>query len=152
MIINMEKTFIRVRSVKDIVIFTSLAVIGIILTVLPYGEAVNIAGFFIIFTAAILLLVLKSGYQGAETNIKYSKREKYFQQTMHSTIAAAVTSAPDSIDLSEEDKGNALRLDVYYSKSTGKAFVQLFEYVPYTYQPCSKMYEHEISKVAKLIK
>lgn len=151
MIINMEKTFIRVRSVKDIVIFTSLAIIGIILTVLPYGEAVNIAGFFIIFTAAILLLVLKSGYKDSETNDKYSKKERYFQQTMHSAIAAAVTSAPDSIDLSEEDKGNALRLDVYYSKSSGKAFVQLFEYVPYTYQPCSKMYEHEISKVAKLI-
>ena len=148
----MEKTFIRVRSIKDIVIFTSLAIIGIILTALPVGDAAHIAGFFMIFAAAILAFLLKSAYKDVETNEKYLKKERYFQQTMHSAIAAAVTSAPDSIDLSEEDKGNALRLDVYYSKSSGKAFVQLFEYVPYTYQPCSKMYEHEISKVAKLIK
>ncbi len=148
----MEKTFIRVRSIKDIVIFVSLAVIGIILTALPYGEAVNIAGFFIIFTSAILALVLKNGYKDNETNEKFNKKERYFQQTMHAEIASAIASDPASVDLSEEDKGNALRLDIYYSRSSGKAFVQLFEYVPYTYQPCSKMYEHAISKVAKLIK
>ena len=49
-------------------------------------------------------------------------------------------------------KGNAVRLDVYYSKASGKAYLQLFEYIPYKYEPCSKIYEHEIIKVGKLIK
>lgn len=148
----MEKTFIRVRSIKDLVIFTSLAIVGIILTVLPVGDAAHIAGFFMIFTAAILAFVLKSAYKDVEKNEKYLKMERYFQQAMHAEISAAIASNPDSIDLSEEDKGNALRLDIYYSKASGKAYIQLFEYVPYTYQPCSKMYEYEISKVGKLIK
>ena len=148
----MEKTFIRVRSIKDIVIFSSLAVVGIILTVLPAGEAVNLAGFFIIFAAGILAFVLKSAYKDAETNEMYLKTERYFQQTMHAAISSAITSNPDTIDLSEEDKGNALRLDIYYSKASGKAYLQLFEYVPYTYQPCSKMHECELSKASDLIK
>ena len=71
---------------------------------------------------------------------------------MHTVISSAITSKPDSIDLSQEDKGNSLRLDIYYGKASGKAYLQLFEYVPYSYQPCSKMHECEISKVFKLIK
>ena len=110
----MEKTFVRVRSIKDIVIFASLAIIGITLTALPIGEAAHIAGFFMISAAAILALVLKSAYKDAETNEKYLKKERYFQQTMQAEISTAIASRPDSIDLSEEDKGNALRLDIYY--------------------------------------
>ena len=148
----MEKTFIRVRSIKDITIFSSVAIVGIILTALPVGDAAHIAGFFIIFAAGILAFVLKSTYKDADTNEKYHKKERYFQQAMHAEISSAIASTPDSVDLSEEDKGNALRLDIYYSKSSGKAYLQLFEYVPYTYQPCTKMYEYELSKTSKLVK
>ena len=148
----MEKTFIRVHSTKDIVIFISLLILGGILVAVPTSDAVNITGFFLIFAGAILALVLKTGYKDVETNVKYIKKERYFQQAMHAAIADAIASKPDSIDLSQENKGNAIKLDIYFSKATGKAYIQLFEYVPYTYQPCSKMYEYEISKVGKLIK
>lgn len=148
----MEKTFTRVHSIKDIVIFISLLVLGGILVAVPTGDALNITGFFLVFAGAILALVLKTGYKDVETNEKYNKKERYFQQTMHAAIADAIASKPDSIDLSQENKGNALKLDIYFSKATGKAYIQLFEYVPYTYQPCSKMYEYELSKVGKLIK
>ena len=148
----MEKTFTRVHSIKDIVIFISLLILGGILVAVPTGDAVNITGFFLIFAGAILALVLKTGYKDVETNVKYIKKERYFQQAMHAAIADAIASKPDSIDLSQENKGNAIKLDIYFSKASGKAYIQLFEYVPYTYQPCSKMYEYEISKVGKLIK
>ena len=148
----MEKTFVRVHSIKDIVIFISLLVLGGLLVAIPASDAVNIAGFFLLFAGIILALVLKTGYKDVDTNAKYNKKERYFQQTMHTTIANAIASKPDSIDLSEENKGNAIKLDIYYSKVTGKAYIQLFEYVPYTYQPCSKMYEYDLSKVGKLIK
>ena len=148
----MEKTFIRVRSIKDIVIFASLAIVGITLTALPVGDAAHIAGFFIILAAGILAFLLKSAYKDIDTNEKFLKKERYFQQTMHAEISAAIASKPDSIDLSEEDKGNALRLDIYYSKSSGKVYLQLFEYVPYTYQPCSRMHEFELSEASNLTK
>ena len=148
----MEKKFTRVHTIKDIVIFISLLVFGSILLAVPTSDAVNITGFFLILVGAILALVLKTGYKDIETNAKYQKIERYFQQAEHAAISSAIASKPDSVNLSEENKGNALKLDIYFSKATGKAYIQLFKYVPYTYQPCSKMFEYEISKVGKLIK
>lgn len=147
----MEKTFIRIRSTKDIIISTSLIILGCILLELPDGEALNITGFFLLLVGCILAAVLKSGYKDTETGEKYLKKERYFQQAMNAEISSAIASEPESIDLSQEDKGNAVRVDVYFSKSAGKAYVQVFEYVPYRYEPSSKMYEYEIPKVAKLI-
>lgn len=42
---NMEKTFIRVRSAKDIITSVSLIIIGAALVTLPTGAGINIAGF-----------------------------------------------------------------------------------------------------------
>ena len=148
----MEKTFIRVRSAKDIIIISLLIIAGTVLIVLPTGTAVNITGFFLIFAGLILALVLKTGYKDTETGDKYQKVEHYFQQAMNVPISAALASKPESIDLGEANKGNAIKLDIYYSKASGKAYLQLFEYVPYRYEPCSKIYEHELSKVEKLIR
>lgn len=147
----MNKEFIRVRSVKDIVIFVSTIAAGCVLVALPTGAGVNVAGFCLMFAGLILALVMKTGYKDVETGDKYFKKEFFFQQAMNAAISSAIATKPDSVDLSEEDKGNAVRLDVYYSKRVGKAYLQLFEYVPYKYEPCSAMFEHEISKVGKLI-
>jgi len=148
----MEKTFIRVRSIKDIVIFVSLIIAGSILIVLPTGTAVNITGFFLIFAGLILALVMKSAYKDTEAGVKYQKKEYYFQQAMNAPISAALASKPESIDLREAEKGNAVKLDIYYSNASGKAYLQLFEYVPYRYEPCSKMYEYPLKNVEILIK
>lgn len=148
----MKKEFLRVRSIKDITISVSLIILGTVLILLPTGAGVNITGFFMIFSGIILALVMKTGYKDAETGEMYCKKEHYFQQCMNASVSAAIASSPESVDLSEADKGSAVRLDVYYGKRTGKAYLQLFEYVPYKYEPCSKMYEHEMVNVGKLIK
>ena len=148
----MEKEFIRVRSVKDIVIFVSLIALGSVLVALPTGTAVNITGFFMIFAGLILALVMKSGYKDTEKGDCYHKKEHYFQQACNAALTSAISTKPESVDLSEEDKGNALRLDVYYSKASGKAYLQLFEYIPYKYEPCSEMLEYGIDRVEKLIR
>ena len=109
-------------------------------------------GFFLIFAGLILILVMKSAYKDTETGVRYQKKERFFQQAMNAPISSALASKPDSVDLSEEDKGNAVRLDIYFSKTLGKAYLQLFEYVPYKYEPCSKIYEYGIENVQKLIK
>ena len=148
----MEKTFIRVRSVKDILISSSLIVLGSILVALPTGAGINIAGFFMILTGIILALVLRTGYKDTESGEKFHMKEYYFQQTMRTVICDALKSKPETIDLNEANKGNALKLDLFYSKSNGKAYMQLYEYVPYRYEPCSKMYEYDIAEVQKLIR
>lgn len=148
----MEKTFIRVASVKDIAIFTSLIVLGSVLVALPTGAGINIAGFFMIIAGIIMAFVLRTGYKDTASGERYSKIEHYFQQEMNPVISSVLESKPGSIDLSQADKGNAVKLDIYYSKTLGKAYLQLFEYIPYRYEPCSRTYEHELAKVEKLIR
>lgn len=150
--ITMKKEFTSVRAIKDIVIFTSLIIAGSILIALPTGTGINITGFFLIFAGIILALVLRTGYKDVETGERYLKKELYFQQAMQADIQKALKSDPASIDLSEQDKGNALKLDIHYSKAKGKAYVQLYEYIPYNYQPCSSIYEHDINKISNMIK
>lgn len=147
----MEKNFTKVRSTKDIVITSVLIIAGTIMVALPTSTPVNILGFFMIFAGIILALALRTGYKDVDTGIKYCKTERFFAQSMREEINRALAGKPDSVNLSEEDKGNGIRLDIYHSKATGKAFIQLFEYVPYKYEPCSKLYEYDLAHVSHLI-
>ena len=126
MIKYMEKTFTRVRSVKDITIFSSLIILGSVLIALPTGAAINITGFFLIFAGLILMFVLRSGYKEEGSNERYQKEEHFFQQAMNAAIASVLESKPESIDLREADKGNAVRLDVYYRERLIFSFSNMF--------------------------
>jgi hypothetical protein len=95
---------------------------------------------------------MKTGHKDPSTGETFMKKELYFQQTQHAAIMSAIAAKPESVDMREAEKGNSLKLDIYYRKPSGKAYLQLFEYVPYKYEPCSKVYEHELCKVEKLIK
>lgn len=147
----MEKTFNRVRSSKDIIISVGLISAGGILVALPTATSINILGFFMIFAGILLFLMLRTGYKEQESAVQYSKKEFFFSQSEKAKLSESIASKPSSISLAEEDKGNAVRLDVFYSQKSGKAYVQLFEYVPYKYEPCSKQYEFQISDVNNLI-
>ena len=146
----MERELIRVRSAKDI--FTTLILIaaGSIMIALPTSQAVNVAGFFLIFAGLVLGIILKTGYKDTESGINYYKKERFFAQNLRDDISRKIQGNLKGINLAEEDKGNGLRLDIYYSKASGKAFIQLFEYIPYKYEPCSKMYEHSLTDAADL--
>ena len=54
--------------------------------------------------------------------------------------------------MQEEDKGNGLRLDLFYNRHTGKAYLQVFEYIPYRYEPATEFFEQPVSKIGKLLK
>lgn len=148
----MEKNFIKVRSAKDITISAALTIAGGVLVALPTATSVNILGFFMIFAGILLFLMLRTGYKDQETGTRYCKNEHFFSQTERTQIADSIASKPSAVNLSEEDKGNALRLDVFYSNASGKAYVQLFEYIPYKYEPCSRQFEYSVSEVSNLIK
>lgn len=147
----MEKEFSRVRSAKDITITATLVIAGCVLVALPTSAPVNITGFFLIFTGLILAFVLRTGYKDIETGDKYCKVEKFFAQSLKSEISNALETSVNKLNLSEEDKGNGIRLDIYYSKKTGKSYSQLFEYIPYKYEPCTRQYEYETSEIENVI-
>ena len=148
----MEKKFIRVRSAKDILIFSSLIATGIVLALIMDTAEIHFAGYAFIAIGVLGFCFLKSGYKDVETKEIYFAKEFSFPGNMKSSILSALALSPGAIDLTQDGKGEALMLKMYCSKTSGKAYLQLFEFVPHQYEPCSKMYEYEISKIANLLK
>ena len=149
---NMEKRIKRVRSVKDITLCTLLIIIGIILAFIPCQGTVHLAGYLLIATGSILAIALKNGYRDVETKETYFKKELSFLGNMKTPILSALSASPEQISLREEGKGQVLLLRIYYGKKSGKAYLQLFEYIPHQYEPCSGVYEYELSRVQALLK
>ena len=147
----MEKNFIRVRSINDIVIFTSLIAGGFILTVIFDALEIDLVGYVLMAIGVLGFCFLKSGYKDIETQEKYLAKEFSFPGNMKTSILSALALSPEAIDLTQEGKGSTLMLKIYYSKAAGKAYLQLFEFIPHQYEPCSEMYEYEIDKIANLL-
>lgn len=147
----MEKEFCRVRSAKDIIIWSFLVSAGCALVAFPTPVSINVLGLFMVITGMILGFILKTGYRGSESGEMYCKQERFFSKNCKPELENAIAKSPCKVNLANENKGNGLRLDIYYNRKSGKAYAQLFEYVPYTYEPCSCIYEHELSKVNHLI-
>ena len=148
----MKKNFIRVRQLKDIVIFFLLIIIGCLMTSVTEIIGVNVVGFVIIISGFVYAFVLRDVYKDVDTGEKYLRKELLFKQEMKYAILSVIGSAPETIKISEEGKGQVVRLEIYYGKSSGKAYLQLFEYVPHQYKPCSEIYEYETNKLEKLLK
>lgn len=147
----MNKTFIKARSLKDILITIILLILGIILIVVPESDGINILGFLFICCGTATAFVLKSLYKDTETDMKYEKTEKFFMHTMKDNISSALKCNNMKIDMSQENKGNGLRLDIYYNRNEKKAYLQLFEYIPYKYEACCEMIEKEIHDIKGII-
>ena len=147
----MEKNFIRVRSAKDIKIFSLFIIAGCILALVPNADSLNLGGYSLIVIGVVLALLLKSGYKDVSTKEFFQKKELLFPKEMKASILSALASDSNSIELSKNGESQALKLELFYSKASGKAYLQLFEYIPYQYEMCSEIYEHEISKIGKLL-
>ncbi len=148
----MEKKFIKVRLINDNVIFTSLIAGGVILTLIFDTLEIDLAGYVLMAIGVLGFCFLKRGYKDIETQEKYLAKDFSFPGNIKTSILSALALSPGEIDLTQDGKGTTLMLKMYYSESSGKAYLQLFEYIPYHYEPCSEMYEHEISRITNLLK
>lgn len=148
----MEKKFIKVRTINNLFISVSLIITGFIFVIIPQAVEAHRGGYTLIAIGAILACFLKSGYKDLNTKEKYLKKELSFPINMKTSILTALAKTPELIDLSQEGKSETLVLRIYYSKSSGKAYLQLLEFVPHQYEPCSQMYEFEINKITNILK
>ena len=150
----MEKQFCRVRSAKDVAISVTLLVAGMALMLLPYGGVgVTIGGFFLFLLGGLFLSQFKSVYKDKDgDNNVYLKKELFFRRELLQDILDAVESHPQTIDMKKEGLGWTIKLNLYYCIKADKAYLQLFEYVPYNYEPCSQMLEYKVNQIANLLK
>ena len=147
----MEQRFIKIRSTKDIIIFTLFIIAGILLIILPEDVGANMGGYTLIIIGVIIARILKSDYCDKQELKRYHKRQLYFSSEQQSQLRKAVASRPNEIAISEEIAGQTLRLDIYYSYQANRAFIQLFEYIPHEYCPCTEVYNYNLAEIKNLI-
>lgn len=148
----MEDKFVKVSSTNNKIISLSVIITGCILLAIPMVTVANLIGVVLFITGIVLIFALKSNYKCVETGETFCKKEFYFEDNKKEKLLAAIKNNPENIDITDADKGNALRLEIFYSKKTGKAILQLYKYVPYQYEPCSEITECEYNKIEKLNK
>ena len=148
----MEKQFNRVRSASDVIVSVSMLASGAILMFFPSNIGVNIGGFFLLLSGSLFICMYKNGYKESESKVMYHKKELYFRRDTLKSLREAVLTDPGSIELSNIGKGWTLKLNLYYNKKNGKAYLQLFEYLPYNYEPVTDMLEYDIAEIKGLIK
>lgn len=148
----MENNFVRVQSVKDITIYTSLIILGLLLSFLPGSQELNFGGYTIVVIGVITAFLLKSAYKDTRTNEKYSRKGIFFSIDKKASILSAMDTTLQSISLADNGNGQGLRLEIYHNKALGKAHVQLFEYIPYRYESCTEMRSYEFQEVEALLK
>ena len=66
----MEKEFVRVRSMRDVIISAAMTVIGIVLIILPTSVSVNIFGTCLAVPGVLMLLFLKTDLSKVAWNEK----------------------------------------------------------------------------------
>ena len=139
----MKNEFVRVRSIKDICISLALISIGLLCMLLFESQAVTVFGFFLLLAGLFLIFIMKTGYKDVSTGINYTKTEHYFAQSFKDEIIRQLNCNPTTLSFKDEDQGTGLRLDIYTNKN-GVTYYQLFEYIPYKYEPCTKIYKTEL--------
>ena len=147
----MEKKFIKTRSLKDIIIFSLIILVGCIFAILPIGTDANIGGYTLIIIGIILAFTLKSTYKHFHSSEKFHRKQLMFPMDMKGSILSAIDSRPENIDLTKEGSAQSLRLYIYYNNQIKKAYLQLFEYSANQYTPCSKFYEYGTEKIEQII-
>lgn len=144
----MNKEFIKVRTATDIAIPASLFVLAILLIVLPTPVSARFCGFLLLIVGAALPAILKTGWQDPKTKERYCKKEIFFPRGCKARVLDALEN---HTDISGEAKGEGLLMEIYYSKQSRKAFIRLFEYVPYKYEPVSPTFEYATDEITKLV-
>ena len=147
----MKPHFYRVRSVKDIVISVTLIIAGIALMSYPSEIGITILGMFLFLIGSLFLYLFKSVYKKEGTKEIYHKRELQFRREILQTIQDAVLSDPNQIDMKKEGMGWTVKLNIYFSREADKGYIQLYEYIPYNYEPCTQMLEYRINQIDKLL-
>ena len=146
----MEKNFIKVRSIKDIIISASVLIAGVVCIIIPSGVSLNILGALLIAAGLFFVFALKSACKDPETGKVYKKTERFFPQSKKDSLIAALQHDLSGFDFTEEDKGNGLRADIYFD-GKDSVFVQLYEYIPYQYQVCSPCFAFSADHARKLL-
>ena len=142
----MEINFKKVHTGKDLAISTIVLLAGIGLFFVNKGLGICIA-----VCGLAMFLIYKGGYKKDGQGIVLTKKSEDICKACKCSIVEFLGGKDCIPTVKKGNEGGSIRLDVYYNKTEGVAYAQLFDFCNYTYEPATEVVELKGDKANKLI-
>lgn len=147
---KMEITIKKSRTSYDMIFSMIIIFIGIAACAISHSGAITLMGILFILTGAICWFILKSGYIDVETSKTMKKNEVYFPIEYKHNLIDAILNNPEKLKDYPQSPMNTMKVDIYHNEAD--LYVQLFEYIPCEYKPCTKLIKHKMCDLRKLVR
>ena len=142
----MEIKFKSVHTAKDLIISAIVLAAGIGLYFVNTGLGVVIA-----ICGLLMLLFYKGGHKREGESIVLQKKALDVAHTCRDSLKGFLEGKDVEPEVKTNLNGGIIRLEVYYNATVPVAYVQLFDFSNYTYEPATEIVELRGPKADKLI-
>ena len=142
----MEIKIKSVHTVKDLVISAVILAAGIGLFFVNKG-----LGAVIVACGLLLLLFYKTGHKREGENIDLAKKALDVSQNCRESLKGFLDGKDVEPEIHFNGTEGVIRLEIYYNADEAVAYVQLFDFSDYTYEPATEIVELRGQKAEKLI-
>lgn len=132
----MEDNFKKVHTRQDLILSSVTLLAGILIFC-----ANKVAGIMIAICGLVLFLCYKRGYQKDGKGAILDMVSKDICKTSTAPLTAFLNGESTNFVIKEGNEGGSMRLIAYYSKESSIAYVQLFHYSNYLYEPATGVVE-----------
>ena len=142
----MEIKLKKVHTAKDLAISATIlaAGIGLYFVNAGLGGVIGICGL-------LMLLFYKAGYNRAGEGIVLKKKALDVAHTCRDSLKGFLEGKDVEPVIKTNLNGGVIRLEAYYNTDAAIAYVQLFDFSNYTYEPATGIVELRGPKADKLI-
>ena len=142
----MEIKINKVHTAKDLAISATIlaAGIGLYFVNAGLGGVIGICGL-------LMLLFYKAGYNRAGEGIVLKKKALDVAHTCRDSLKGFLEGKDVEPVIKTNLNGGVIRLEAYYNTDAAIAYVQLFDFSNYTYEPATGIVELRGPKADKLI-
>lgn len=142
----MEIKLKKVHTAKDLIISAMVLAAGIGLYFVNAGLGAVIA-----LCGVLMFVFYKSGYVREGEGIVLQKKALDIAHSCRDSLKGFLEGKNTNPEVNTSPNGGIMRLEVYYNADASIAYVQLFDFVNYTYEPATELVELRGSKVDILI-
>ncbi|MBP3202551.1 MAG: hypothetical protein J6M31_02965 [Bacteroidales bacterium] len=142
----MEIKLKKVHTAKDLIISAIVlaAGIGLYFVNTGLGAVIGVCGL-------LMLLFYKAGYKREGEGIVLKKKALDVAHTCRDSLKGFLDGKDVEPEVKTNISGGVIRLEAYYNADAAIAYVQLFDFSNYTYEPATGIVELRGPKAEKLI-
>lgn len=142
----MEIKLKKVHTAKDLILSAIVlaAGIGLYFVNAGLGAVIGVCGL-------LMLLFYKAGYKREGEGIVLKKKALDVAHTCRDSLKGFLDGKDVEPEVKTNISGGVIRLEAYYNADAAIAYVQLFDFSNYTYEPATGIVELRGPKAEKLI-